>query len=686
MAVNLSPVGGVAAQFFTNSGAVLTGGKIFTYAAGTTTPAVTYTSSNGLTAWTNPIVLDAAGRVPSGGEIWLTDGLIYKFILKDANDVLIATYDNISGINSNFVAFVNSQEIVTATAGQTVFNLGINYQPGTNSLSVFVDGVNQYGPGAQYSYVETDSNTVTFNAGLHVGAEVKFTTTQQQSAGAVDAAQVTYDPPFTGSVATNVEAKLAQYVSVKDFGAVGDDAADDTAAIQAALDYVGTTGGCVYIPAGVYRTTATLTIPQLASIKGESAEGSTIRPQGCDGLEFDAANSIGPRTFEDFFVYGNNTSTNTGIKFVGDADPATRVTGLRFNRVKVQNFRDAMNFRSMWTSSIENCILYNNIFGIVIRGQCVKVDINNNYLLHNLLGTVTPTATGITIQSTFDYDPGGSTEKRPEDIQVHQNLVFGFPFGCRLTNGLVLSVNNNDFDAVTHTGVYVSSMGGLTSINENWIGLVGASPVNGILLDALGTSNDVQKNILGNQITNSGTSAAFGIYAYTNQNNVNIVGNDISGTDSDIQVQNCGDIVVSGNLCKSTANNSIYVIGTLVSRTIEVSNNSCAANLLVNPTNNSQILLGQNDGVASTLIRGVSLLTAGNTSVTTTYASLSSAPPDFDSATTFIYPQLFLQTPEQNIGSVWGVVTDSQVTINCTTAPSTNMTLYWEVKGFPASL
>ena len=258
MAVNLSPVGGVAAQFFTSTGAVLTGGKIYTYAAGTTTPAVAYTSSNGATAWTNPIVLDAAGRVPSSGEIWLTDGVIYKFVLKDSNDVLIATYDNITGINSNSVAYTNQQEIVTATAGQTVFDLSISYQPGTNSLSVFVDGVNQYGPGASYAYTETDSNTVTFNSGLHVGAEVKFTTTQQQGAGAVDASQVSYDPPFTGSVATNVEDKLAQTVSVKDFGAVGDGVTDDTAAFVAAL----ATGDIVYIPFGTYKITSSLTIDE----------------------------------------------------------------------------------------------------------------------------------------------------------------------------------------------------------------------------------------------------------------------------------------------------------------------------------------------------------------------------------------------------------------------------------------
>jgi hypothetical protein len=120
---------------------------------------------------------------------------------------------------------------------------------------VFVDGVNQYGPGAQYSYVETSANTVTFNSGLHVGAEVKFTTTQQQGAGAVDASQVTYDPPFTGSVVTNVEAKLAQTVSVQDFGAVGDGVTDDTVAIQAAFDAVSSPNGLVIFPNGDYKVT-----------------------------------------------------------------------------------------------------------------------------------------------------------------------------------------------------------------------------------------------------------------------------------------------------------------------------------------------------------------------------------------------------------------------------------------------
>lgn len=94
--VNLSMFAGIGAQLFNNSGKVLAGGKIYTYLAGTTTPATTYTTSAGTTAHSNPIVLDSAGRV-STGEIWLVSSQKYKFVVKTSLDVAIATYDNVSG-------------------------------------------------------------------------------------------------------------------------------------------------------------------------------------------------------------------------------------------------------------------------------------------------------------------------------------------------------------------------------------------------------------------------------------------------------------------------------------------------------------------------------------------------------------------------------------------------------------
>jgi len=270
MAVLLSPVGGVAGQFFDNNGNPLTGGKLYSYVAGTTTPQATYTSSSGVTAHSNPIILDAGGRVPSG-EIWLTDGLQYKFVLKNANDVLIGTYDNIVGINSNFINFLAQEEIQTATAGQTVFTLTTtNYQPGTNSLNVFVDGVNQY-DGSSYAYVETSSTIVTFTAGLHVGALVKFTTAQSLSSGVTDASLVTYDPPFANSVATTVKDKLAQYVSVKDFGAVGDGVTNDSAAFAAAIAVADN----IYIPSGTYL--ADIAVPSNKVLMGENKATTILR-------------------------------------------------------------------------------------------------------------------------------------------------------------------------------------------------------------------------------------------------------------------------------------------------------------------------------------------------------------------------------------------------------------------------
>jgi hypothetical protein len=475
-------------------------------------------------------------------------------------------------------------------------------------------------------------------------------------------------------------------INILDYGAVGNGVADDTVAIQAALDAAENIAGCVYIAPGTFKITSTLTIPASVSIKGASAESSVIRPTGCDGLQFASSNNIGPRVFEDFFIYGNGTETNTGMKFVGTASTAIRISGIRINRIRIQNFRDALNFRGMWTSSITNCVLYFNIYGIVLRGQCVKVDVCNNYVAHNLLGQVVPNATGLVIESTFDYDPGGTTERRPEDIQVHQNLIYNFPFGCRINNVLLVSVNDNDFDGTTNTGITIGSTGGLTSICDNWIGLIGATPVQGIFLSALAVSADCQKNIINNQINNSGTTATYGIYAYTNQNNINIIGNDISGTNNDIQLQNCGDIVVSGNLCRSTTGSSMGVLGTLVGRTIEISNNSLSRALIVNPTNFSQILLGQNSGLNSTFIQGKSTILSGTTTVTTTYASLSTGLPNFNSATTFINPKLFVQTPVQAVGSISGTANDSQVTITCTSAPVGDMAIYWEVRGFTSSL
>lgn len=142
MAFYLSPVAGVAAQFFNNNGLILSGGKLHTYQAGTNTQEYTYTTSTGI-QHQNPIILDSAGRIATG-EVWLLSTTAYKFILTDANDVQIATWDNIWGIGAAGGSEVISPTIynATGTGSTTSFSLGAT-PTNENTTNVYINGVYQ---------------------------------------------------------------------------------------------------------------------------------------------------------------------------------------------------------------------------------------------------------------------------------------------------------------------------------------------------------------------------------------------------------------------------------------------------------------------------------------------------------------------------------------------------------------
>ena len=75
---------------FANDGTALVGGKLFTYASGTTTNKATYTAATLSTANTNPVILDSRGEA----QVWLAEGA-YTFVLKTSADVTIWTVDGV---------------------------------------------------------------------------------------------------------------------------------------------------------------------------------------------------------------------------------------------------------------------------------------------------------------------------------------------------------------------------------------------------------------------------------------------------------------------------------------------------------------------------------------------------------------------------------------------------------------
>lgn len=93
----LSPVFGAGVQLFTNAGLPLIGGKIYTYLAGSLTPASTWNGPTDSVLNANPIILDAYGR--SNYQIFLANGVGYKFIVHDSNDQPVGiSYDNVYGV------------------------------------------------------------------------------------------------------------------------------------------------------------------------------------------------------------------------------------------------------------------------------------------------------------------------------------------------------------------------------------------------------------------------------------------------------------------------------------------------------------------------------------------------------------------------------------------------------------
>ena len=143
-------------QFFTAAGIPLVGGKLYTYASGTTVPLATYTDDTGNFANTNPIILDSRGEA----GVWLGPSR-YTFKLEDSDGNLIWTVDGVGTIQGV------QNPVIVAASGQTVFTVP-QYGLG-GYLMVIVDGlVKEY----NVDYTESSTTSITFATGLTAGQRV----------------------------------------------------------------------------------------------------------------------------------------------------------------------------------------------------------------------------------------------------------------------------------------------------------------------------------------------------------------------------------------------------------------------------------------------------------------------------------------------------------------------------------
>lgn len=191
------------------------------------------------------------------------------------------------------------------------------------NLDVAMDGLTMV-PGTDYSLV---SGVLTFSVAPSNGAEILARYGQALPiTGVVDASAVSYQPAGVGSELTDVETKLRESVSVKDFGAIGDGVADDTAVLQAAIDAASNGSKKLYLPAGTYKTTSGLSFGTPIKIFGDGADvtsetGTIIKPTQSSGIALTFTNASGSfdngLILEDFAIIGTGSGTAVGLEVNG---------------------------------------------------------------------------------------------------------------------------------------------------------------------------------------------------------------------------------------------------------------------------------------------------------------------------------------------------------------------------------
>ena len=343
MAVNLSLLGGAGWQFFDNNGVPLAGGLLYTYQAGTAISNATYTSSSGLIPNANPIVLSSTGRVPF--EIWLTQGVSYKFVLKTSAFITIGTYDNIDGA-------ADPADIYAALAASSGSSL--------------------------VGFIQSGS----------------------------------------GAVATTVQAKLRESVSVLDFGATGDGTTDDTTAIQAALN----ASRYVVVPIGTYRLESTITVPANTRLEFQGGTSIVSPPPA---VFFKAHNGVGISLGASCIISGGGIYSNK----------TTYPTGNGINMLGGQ-------------STIENFAI-NDVGGVGIRLGSVSTYVNTNSCQLTNIKIYGCGSDGIYIHDAFGSDSNAHTITSCVVIACNGH-------GIRLNRTFWATVINCNVEICTGYGLYLS--------------------------------------------------------------------------------------------------------------------------------------------------------------------------------------------------------------------------------------
>jgi hypothetical protein len=480
-------------QFLDANGNPLAGGKVYTYAAGTTTPLVTYTDEGGTTPNSNPVILDSRGEA----AIWLGVAS-YKLKLTTSTDVEIWTVDNIISANSEVLADL------AASGGSALVGF------------------------------------------LQSG---------------------------TGAVATTVQTKLRETVSVKDFGAVGDGVTNDKAAFVAA----NASGKNIYVPPGDYFVGDGFSITSSGVIWFGAGKDSHITSTGTTGQTI-LVTGTSDVIFENLRIECTSLSHGPayGVFTITGGAKNTRINSCYAQGSRYQHFVSpvGLGLSGIW---VTNCIVSTVRSLIWVNNACN--DITDVWVVNNKATIVygdgvefdTPNGTGLTrgyvINNTLIGVADGSILSigagfaNVHDVVIDGNYIEQFSLRginvedksdvVKIVNN---TINNIGYDFVEYPSDQNDGISLFWDIEDIVVSnnTISKAQDSGISM-LLGPSNGVlNAKITGNTVSYCGKDNGNGIWA--NQAGISAQG----GSSAEAQVVNR---LISGNIVSNCVSHGIRFDG-----------------------------------------------------------------------------------------------------------------------------
>ena len=342
----------------------------------------------------------------------------------------------------------------------------------------------------------------------------------------------------TGSTqARFISDRFADVVNVKDFGAVGDGVTDDTAAIQAAINFAALGHKIVTSLSGlIFRITGTINIDQ--NNVSLLFNRSTLHLDDPSGLK-------------DHLYLGNGSVQRYHL-YLKD---------IIFTRAQAATAGYAIKFDNIGVSYVQDCLIYGDSKihgGISIRHGIINyiertyIDKCVNYGIY-VVGALVNGGAGLPTQRTIDVTIRGSRIEychdglhiwdNVEGIFCRDNIFYANTNNSVRVNatsaaaGLVsFKFQNNDFDTTTGTGVFVDKISNI-QFTDNWFSSNGFS--NGVA-SHLYVGPDAEGLVVdANQIYSASGDTS---------NNIRIDGN---------------DAVVSSNLMNGGGGTALLLMGVL---------------------------------------------------------------------------------------------------------------------------